>query len=92
MSTEPTMVGQYGEQYYLQLGEGPQQRVSEEEFIAAERAAGFRSKFGEDHVATGGFFSGVIRGTVTFPKTITHSSPEEEAQRWDEQGVSGYEL
>lgn len=92
MDVERTMVGKYGEEYYLQIADGPRQRVSQEEFVSAERAAGFRPKPGCGPVATGGFSSGPIRGSVDFPQTITHSFPEQEAHDWDSQGVSGYEL
>ena len=39
--------------------------VTEEEFIKAERSAGFRPKYG-DGVATGGFSNGSISGRVEY--------------------------
>lgn len=57
----------YEVKYYLshpQLGE---KEVTKEEFIQAERAAGFRSKSGRDDVcATGGFSGNGISGHVRY--------------------------
>ena len=50
--------------YYLKLDwQEDRYEVSKEEFIRAERGAGFHPKYG-DGVATGGFSSGVISGVV----------------------------
>lgn len=52
--------------YFVQIGEGPEREVSEEEFISWERKAGFRPKSGTG-VATGGFSTtagGGIRGKM----------------------------
>lgn len=38
--------------------------VSKEEFIRAEQAAGFYSKFRQDHPATAGFSGGGVSGMV----------------------------
>jgi len=38
--------------------------VTREQFIAAERAAGFRPKGGGDELATGGFSAGNISGKI----------------------------
>jgi len=38
--------------------------VTKEQFIDAERAAGFHSKFGSDSVATAGFSGGGISGRI----------------------------
>ena len=40
--------------------------VSKEEYIRAERNAGFRSKFGDNEVATAGFGNGNIQGRVRY--------------------------
>ena len=40
--------------------------VSKQEFIQAEQNAGFRSKFGRNHLATGGFGSGGISGKIEY--------------------------
>lgn len=42
------------------------EEVSMKEFIIAERSAGFRSKFGSNSVATAGFSSESIKGTVSY--------------------------
>ena len=38
--------------------------VSKQEFIQAEQSAGFHSKFGQDHLATGGFSGGGVSGKI----------------------------
>ena len=57
----------YQAKYYLshpQLGE---KEVTKEEFIKAERAAGFRSKSGSmDDCATGGFTGNGISGSIKY--------------------------
>lgn len=57
----------YTVKYYLSheiLGE---KEVTKEEFIKAERAAGFRSKSGNDNeCATGGFSGNGLRGHVRY--------------------------
>lgn len=45
-----------------------EEEVSKEDFIKAEQQAGFYSKFGKDHVATGGFSCGNISGSVRYIK------------------------
>jgi hypothetical protein len=53
------------DRYFIALGaHGPEREVTRAEFIAAEQAAGFRSKSGPDTVATGGFSDGRMRGRV----------------------------
>ena len=42
------------------------QEVTKEQFIAAERAAGFRSKLGPKAVATGGFGGNGVSGKVEY--------------------------
>ena len=58
------------DRYYLALDLGDSEpdwkEVTREQFIRAERAAGFRSKFGDDHPATAGFSSGNTRGRVRY--------------------------
>ena len=41
-------------------------RVSKEAYLEAEQWAGFRSKFGRDHIATAGFSKGRISGSVEY--------------------------
>ena len=43
--------------YWLQRGDGPYREVTLEEWCSAERSAGFYSKGGHGHPATGGFGS-----------------------------------
>lgn len=53
------------ERYYLKADhEVEWSNVTREQFIAAEQSAGFRSKFGNKHVATGGFTGRGMRGRV----------------------------
>lgn len=51
------------------------QEVTEEQFITAERAAGFYSKFGEKALATAGFNGNGVSGKVVFD-TQTAAEPE----------------
>lgn len=51
-----------GHRYWVRLGDGPEREVTKAEFIAAERAAGFYSKFGPNEVATAAFSNGRISG------------------------------
>jgi len=55
-----------GDRYILGVKGHPETftEVSEEEFIRAESGAGFRSKFGPGRVATGGFSTGTVQGSV----------------------------
>ena len=54
--------------YYLSiLGKEPIE-VTQEEFIQAERSAGFRPKPGCGPVATGGFDSGALSGSIKYEK------------------------
>lgn len=53
-------------QYYLSSDVHPEKQVTEQEFIRAEQNAGFRSKFGPHHVATGGFSGRGMHGRVVF--------------------------
>lgn len=41
--------------------------VTKEQYIKAERSCGFRSKFGEDQIATAAFSSGSVKGTTIKP-------------------------
>lgn len=50
------------ERFFLWITGGAEREVTREEFIRAERSAGFRSKFGPDHPATAGFSNGVLHG------------------------------
>lgn len=53
-------------QYFLSSDAHPEKEVTEQEFIRAEQVAGFHSKFGRDHVATGGFSRGDVSGRVVY--------------------------
>lgn len=53
----------YSQRFFLSHPAFGEKEVTKEEFIAAERAAGFFPKSGSG-VATGGFGSGDIRGRV----------------------------
>lgn len=54
--------------YFLSY-KGMEKEVSREEWIKAERDAGFRSKFGDDKEATGGFgSSNGVSGRVEYVK------------------------
>lgn len=58
----------YITRYFLShecLGE---MQVSKEQFIKAEKAAGFHSKLGPDHCATGGFGGAGLQGRVEITK------------------------
>jgi hypothetical protein len=52
--------------YWLKTGELAWQECTQEQFVSAERSAGFRPKPGCGPVATGGFGSGDRRGRVTY--------------------------
>lgn len=55
--------------YFLSHPIFGEKEVSKKEFIAAERQAGFHSKFGPDECATGGFgVSGGLSGSVRYVK------------------------
>lgn len=50
--------------YFLRFGNGPEREVTEEEFIAVERSAGFYPKAGCGPLATGGFSKGDVSGRI----------------------------
>lgn len=54
--------------YFLEF-QGMKKEVTRAEWIQAERSAGFRSKFGDDSEATGGFSSGGVSGSIEYVKT-----------------------
>ena len=58
----------YACRYFLRLEPGGEElEVTKAEFVAAERAAGFRNTSGrDDEPATGGFGNGTIRGRVEY--------------------------
>jgi hypothetical protein len=61
--------------YFLQYGDGPVTEVTMEEFVQAERAAGFHNTMGEpDRPATAGFSGGNVRGTVRYAAQETPSA------------------
>lgn len=70
-------------QYYLSSEVHPEKQVTEQEFIRAEQAAGFRSKFGDDHVATGGFTGRGMHGRVVYVD-IDVPEPEPDAGEADQ--------
>ena len=51
--------------YYVKLDGGDWREVSMQEYISAEKAVGFRSKFGPDHIATASFGGNGISGKTT---------------------------
>ena len=54
--------------YFLEFM-GMKKEVTREEWIKAERAAGFKSKFGDDSEATGGFSSSSgVKGSIEYAK------------------------
>ena len=53
------------ERYWLRENKRAWREATREEFISAERAAGFHPKSGEG-VATGGFSNGALEGRVTY--------------------------
>lgn len=67
--------------YYLGAIGLPEQEVSKEEFIRAERAAGFRSKFGPHQVATGGFSGAGMSGRVVYVPADPKPDVGEQDQR-----------
>jgi hypothetical protein len=66
------------DRYFLQLlAGGEPTEVTQEQFILAERNAGFHPKRGCGPVATGGFSNGTIRGIVRYePDSEPPHTPE----------------
>ena len=56
------------ERYWLSVAGLPKQEATREQFIQAERAAGFRPKGGGNGLATGGFHGGGVSGSITYEK------------------------
>lgn len=55
------------ERYFLKADHQTEwDEVTREQFINAEQAAGFRSKFGSNHPATSGFSGRGMRGRVEY--------------------------
>mgnify|MGYP001562460708 CR=1 FL=1 len=52
--------------YWLRVSGLPWQEATLEQFVQAERGAGFRPKPGCGPIATGGFSSGSVEGRVTY--------------------------
>lgn len=54
--------------YFLSLASvaDSEKEVTKEQYIEAEQAAGFRSKFGDGEIATAGFSNGAMRGRVDY--------------------------
>lgn len=61
----------YSQRFFLSHPAFGEKEVTKEEFIAAERAAGFFPKSGSG-VATGGFGSGDILGRVETTRMVDH--------------------
>jgi len=56
---------------------GMEKEVTRKEWIDAEQSAGFRSKFGNDHEATGGFSSGSgICGRIEYVKEVPNENSD----------------
>lgn len=66
--------------YYLRgAWQNTWDEVSKEQFVQAERSAGFRSKFGSLEPATGGFGNGTIDGKIVYGEedpNATHTAGE----------------
>lgn len=60
--------------YFLKFDDESEQRVSKSEFIAAERACGFKSRFGYESVAVGWFSAADDRGRQVRGRTQTVSN------------------
>ena len=54
------------ERYFVRVSGLSWQECTKEKWISAERSAGFRSKFGDDTCATGGFSAHGIEGARTY--------------------------
>lgn len=58
-----------GLRYFVRLTGGPEREVTKEEFVSAERAAGFRNTMHRpDEPATSGFGGNGIRGWIEFQR------------------------
>lgn len=80
--SKPAMV----EKYYLKADHQTEwDEVTRTQFIAAEQAAGFRSKFGPNHPATGGFGGGGMRGRVEY--VTEQSRPEQTGSETESETV-----
>lgn len=82
--------------YYLRLGDNPELEVTEAEFIAAERAAGFFPKTGCGPLATAGFGSNHVLGRIESPAFKDYPrlanlerAVIEQAMKWGETGGAG---
>jgi hypothetical protein len=62
--------------YYLSFM-GMEKEVTKQEFISAERQAGFYSKFGSDHEATGGFGGGGVSGSIRYEEETKQENDHE---------------
>ena len=71
------------DKYYLKADfQKEKQEVTKEEFIQAERAAGFRPKYG-DGVATGGFSGGGVSGYIEHVKEQIETKTYGKAQQFN---------
>ncbi len=64
------------ERYWLRISGLAWQEATQEQFMAAERTAGFYPKTGSG-VATGGFGNGVIQGRVTYGEITAEKYPHD---------------
>ena len=66
MSKAKKRGARWKERYWLGVIGGPYHQVSRQEFISAERSAGFTAKDGGGGLATGGFSHGNSSGKITY--------------------------
>lgn len=82
------------ERYYLRAGYQTEwTEVTKAQFIEAEQAAGFHSKFGAGHVATGGFSGRGVQGRVDYVDTSqqpTQPPPDDGEWSLSESGLTIY--
>ncbi|MCB9802943.1 hypothetical protein H6761_02915 [Candidatus Nomurabacteria bacterium] len=64
------------ERYWLRVGKLPWHELTREEFVRAERNAGFRPKPGCGDLATDGFSSGNVQGRITYGEITEIMNPK----------------
>lgn len=70
------------DRFFLKQNDAPWYEVTREQFIGAEQACGFRSKFGRDHVATAGF-GHTSHGAEIQGRTISTKYSDPDSFQWD---------
>lgn len=65
------------ERYWLRISGHAWQEATKDQFVQAERSAGFRPKPGCGDVATGGFSNGSLQGRVTYGDITDEKYPRE---------------